>query len=104
MIRFAGFAIAVMLSAGVVDAQQIGDPTKGSELARDTCSRCHAVGRVQSVSPNPRAPTFVELATAPGMTGAALMVAMTTPHAGMPMFTLNAEQREDIIAYILSLK
>ena len=26
------------------------------------------------------------------------------PHAGMPMFVLTSEQRQDIIAYILSLK
>jgi hypothetical protein len=38
------------------------------------------------------------------MTNAALTVAFTTPHAGMPMFVLTPEQRRDIIAYILSLK
>jgi mono/diheme cytochrome c family protein len=38
------------------------------------------------------------------MTGAALMVALTAPHAGMPMFMLSRDEREDIIAYILSLK
>jgi mono/diheme cytochrome c family protein len=31
-------------------------------------------------------------------------VALTTPHAGMPMFKLTTEQREDVIAYILSLR
>ena len=38
------------------------------------------------------------------MTSTALTVALTTPHAGMPMFRLTADQRESIIAYILSLK
>jgi hypothetical protein len=38
------------------------------------------------------------------MTSAALMVALTTPHAGMPMFMFSTDEREDIIAYILSLK
>jgi hypothetical protein len=32
------------------------------------------------------------------------MVVLTTPHAGMPMFMLSGEDREDIIDYILSLK
>jgi mono/diheme cytochrome c family protein len=50
------------------------------------------------------APTFVRIATTPGMTAMALNVTLTTPHAGMPMFMLNTEQREDLIAYILSLK
>ena len=46
---------------------------------------------------------FVDLAAASGMTTAALLVALTNPHAGMPMFTFTKEQRSDIIAYILSL-
>jgi hypothetical protein len=54
--------------------------------------------------PNTRSPTVSELATTPGMTVGALMVALTTPHAGIPMFVLTATQREDIIAYILSLR
>jgi mono/diheme cytochrome c family protein len=37
------------------------------------------------------------------MTRTALLVALTTPHAGMPMFILDDKQRDDIIAYILSL-
>jgi hypothetical protein len=38
------------------------------------------------------------------MTSAALLVALTTPHAGMPMFLFTTEQRDNVIAYILSLK
>ena len=38
------------------------------------------------------------------LTSAALSVALTTPHAGMPMLVLTSEQRQDIISYILSLK
>jgi hypothetical protein len=40
----------------------------------------------------------------PGMTAIALTVALTTPHAGMPMFLLTADQSADIITYILSLR
>ena len=39
----------------------------------------------------------------PGDDGTALFVALTTPHAGMPMFTFTAKQRDDIISYIRSL-
>jgi hypothetical protein len=45
-----------------------------------------------------------ELATTAGMTVGALTVALTTPHAGMPMFMLNDDQRQDVIAHILSLR
>lgn len=38
------------------------------------------------------------------MTRTGLTIALTTPHAGMPMFRLTSEQRADIIAYFLSLQ
>jgi hypothetical protein len=90
MKRIAFFAILFMALAATAQGQ---DPQEG---ARWTTG--------QARSPNGRAPTFVELANTPGMTTAALTVALTTPHAGMPMFVLTPEQRQDIIAYILSLK
>jgi mono/diheme cytochrome c family protein len=101
IIRLATFlALSVVVSH--VHAQVVGDPQKGIALAQQVCSECHAVRTERS--PNSQAPTFLELATASGMTVAALIVALTTPHAGMPMFQLTAEQREDVIAYILSLR
>ncbi|MFI5013416.1 MAG: c-type cytochrome [Hyphomicrobiales bacterium] len=96
--------LALSVAAGPVRAQTAGGPQAGLALAQQVCSECHAVLRGQAPSPNPRAPTFSELAATPGMTSAALSVALTTPHAGMPMFRLTAEEREDVIAYILSLR
>jgi mono/diheme cytochrome c family protein len=95
--------LALCLSVCDVHAQTAGDPKGGSVLAQQVCSVCHATQIGPDLSPNRRAPTFVELATSPGMTSAALMVALTTPHVGMPMFRLSTEEREDIVAYILSL-
>jgi mono/diheme cytochrome c family protein len=94
--------LALSVAISYVHAQAVGDSQKGLALAQQVCSECHAIRRGRS--PNSQAPTFLELATAPGMTTAALSVALTTPHAGMPMFQLTAEQREDVIAYILSLR
>ena len=96
--------VLLMISAATGEAQQFGDAQKGAAWARDVCSECHAIRTAQGRSPNPRSPSFVELANTPGMTPAALTVALTTPHAGMPMFMLSSDQRQDIIAYILSLK
>jgi mono/diheme cytochrome c family protein len=104
MVRVACAALLMMLVAATSEALEIGDAEKGIALIRDTCSQCHAIRKGQLLSPNLRAPTFAELAAAPGMTSAALTVTLTTPHAGMPMFMLSPEQRQDIIAYILSLK
>jgi mono/diheme cytochrome c family protein len=85
-------------------AEEGGSTERGLGLARQVCSECHAIQAQQLQSPNARAPTFVTLATTPGMTSTALTVALTTPHAGMPMFRLTTDQRESIIAYILGLK
>lgn len=94
----------LLLLLGSAASAQAQDLQNGAKWAGDVCGQCHAVRTGQARSPNGRAPTFVELANTPGMTPAALTVALTTPHAGMPMFVLTAEQRQDIIAYILSLK
>jgi mono/diheme cytochrome c family protein len=96
--------LALSLPVNEVRAQEVGDRQNGLALAEQVCSECHAIRRGQARSPNSRSPTFTELATTPGMTVGALMVALTTPHAGMPMFLLTADQRQDVIAYILSLR
>jgi mono/diheme cytochrome c family protein len=99
------FAIALTLAAAIGDAkaQSVGDPKEGLAMAQQVCAECHATVAGQDRSPNAQAPTFVNLAATPGMTRTALLVALTTPHAGMPMFMLTDKQRDDIIAYILSL-
>jgi mono/diheme cytochrome c family protein len=96
--------LTLSISFNEIRAQEIGDTQNGLAWAQQVCSECHAIRRGQARSPNTRSPTFSELATTPGMTVGALMVALTTPHAGIPMFLLTATQREDIIAYILSLR
>jgi mono/diheme cytochrome c family protein len=98
-----GALLALSLAVDRLHAQPTGDPREGLALAQQVCSECHAVERGQAASPNSRAPTFSELASTPGMTSAALTVALTTPHAGMPMFRLTSRQREDVIAYVQSL-
>jgi mono/diheme cytochrome c family protein len=96
--------LALSLAASDVQAQGAGNLEEGFTLARQVCAECHAVRKGQVRSPNPRSPTFPELASTPGMTATALFVTLQTPHAGMPMFILTDEQRANIIAYILSLK
>jgi mono/diheme cytochrome c family protein len=96
--------LVISVTVSDVCAQAFGDPQKGLAAAQQVCSDCHAIGSGQVHSPNLRAPAFRELARAPGMTTAALTVALTTAHAGMPMFALTSNQRQDIIAYILSLR
>ena len=93
--------LAPAVAASGVRAQAIGDPKQGLALAQQTCSPCHATA-AERIAPECASAEICDLAAASGMTNAALLVALTTPHAGMPMFTLTKEQRDDIIAYILS--
>jgi mono/diheme cytochrome c family protein len=85
-------------------AQDIGRASQGRELAQRVCAECHAVLREQARSPNEAAPSFAFIAGIPGMTAIALNVALTTSHRAMPNIMLEADERADIVAYILSLK
>jgi mono/diheme cytochrome c family protein len=96
-------ALTLAATVGDANAQAVGDPKAGLAVAQEVCSECHATVAGQDRSLNAKAPTFDKLAATPGMTRTALLVALTTPHAGMPMFMLTDKQRDDIIAYILSL-
>ncbi|MBV8187246.1 MAG: cytochrome c [Alphaproteobacteria bacterium] len=102
--KFVVPSMVVLLASTTLAHAQDGDARRGLSLVRQVCAECHEVQAQELKSPNPKSPTFPELAKTPGMTSAALTVALTTPHAGMPMFRLSADQRADIIAYVLSLK
>jgi mono/diheme cytochrome c family protein len=96
--------VALLFPFSRARAQEIGDTQHGLTLAQQVCSECHTIRRGQARSPNTRSPTFSELATTPGMTVGALTVALTTPHAGMPLLMLTDDRRRDVIAYILGLR
>ena len=81
-----------------------GDRDQGRAFARAACSHCHAVGPDERYSPNRYAPSFRLLARTPGMTATALDVWFQTPHPSMPDLILRDSDRENVSAYILSLK
>ena len=82
---------------------QDGSAEAGSAYARDVCAECHAI-QGDLPSPNPKAPTFQKIANTPGMTGAALLVILQTPHRNMPDLIIPAKDKADVVAYILSLQ
>ena len=98
--------IAAMICgvAGSANAQQIGSVQEGHRLAREVCAECHAIDNTGGDSINPDAPTFKVIANTPGMTSAALTVALQTAHRTMPNFVMKDDASQSIIAYILSLK
>ena len=64
----------------------------------------HGIDNAGGGSTNANAPTFKDIANTPGMTSAALTVALQTTHTTMPNFVVKGDALQNIIAYILSLK
>ena len=85
-------------------AQQLpGDPAAGLALARAQCSECHYVEREWADLQVMFAPDFVDIA-ASDHSEVSLKVFLRTPHVTMPNIILTDEQRDNVVAYILSLK
>ena len=97
---FFAFCAGLLWSVGPAAAQDI---VAGAKVARTQCFTCHAVGR------NPRviggaAPTFTEIAGTRGMTQTSIEVFLSTPHEGMPNYSLSEKQIADVAAYVMSLR
>jgi cytochrome c2 len=93
-----------LLGASLANAQQVGDAKRGLIYAQRQCSNCHAVQTGQAQSPVPAIATFKQIANTPGMTPMALMVWFQSPHPNMPNLILDPADRDDVIAYIVSLR
>ncbi|SFV30051.1 hypothetical protein SAMN04488557_1398 [Hyphomicrobium facile] len=85
-------------------AGEPGNANVGRTFALDHCSECHAVKENEALSPNAGAPSFTSVANTSGMTGLALSAWLDTAHPTMPNFILSKQDRDDVIAYIISLK
>ena len=104
--QFARLSLAIIglaLATQSAQTQEAGDLRRGRVLARQVCTECHAVRRGDVRSPNSSSPSFVIIASTPGMT-TALNAFLHTSHRSMPNLILTADQTNGIIAYILSLK
>jgi mono/diheme cytochrome c family protein len=104
MHRLAAAASVLALLIPLANAQQGGDPQSGFNIAKSVCATCHAVRKGDSLSPRPGASSFEEIANASGVTGISLAATLHSIHENMPNFVLPVKNRDDIIAYILTLK
>ena len=94
--------MAVGLSATCVRAQEPGDVQAGRTYVHAHCTVCHALAT--GPSPHLDAPSFFALANTAGMTGRALAAALQTTHEVMPDLVLEGTARDNVIAYIMSLR
>ncbi len=100
MERTVAMALALTLLALPVAAQ---DPGDGGRLAVRWCMACHVV------EPNPptasdSAPSFRVIAAGPSTTAVSLDRYLSTGHTLMPDFALSFQERNALVAYILSLR
>lgn len=87
------------------------DPARGLELAETWCLLCHEIAPGRPGDLDAGAPPFAALAERPGMTAATLRGFMNEVHPvltvgepfPMPTVVLYPAEKEDLIAYILSL-
>lgn len=102
-------ALVLMLATqgalGAAQAQEIGNAAEGLAYARAHCAECHGVETsVDDFSPNADAPDFSVVANTPGMTERALVVWLQTSHPTMPDLIIPPEVRDNLVAYIMTLK
>ena len=97
-------ALTLAAPLGYAAAQQIGSAREGQNLAETVCAECHQIGRGAQPAARNQAPNFETLANTRGVNAMALRVALQTSHMKMPNLMLSEEQRESVIAYILTLK
>ncbi len=95
----AALAMALGYGAAVAGDPDPGDAVRGFRYTKKFCVDCHGIDAKDQASPNPQAPTFRAIANTPGMTRTALLTRMQNGH---PFVLLD--DRDDVIAYILSLK
>lgn len=97
--------VGLALSVAAAHAQEPGPARRGGYVyAEKNCAECHAVERGDELSPEPTAPAFQSLADTPGVSWIALTAWLRRSHETMPNFIIPPNHREDVIAYILSLK
>jgi mono/diheme cytochrome c family protein len=99
----ATFAISAVVPHAAL-AQEPGDAGKGLAYATQVCAQCHAVRPGDKFSPNAKAQSFEDIANTSGVTGISLAASLHSVHENMPAFVLSMDERDNLIAYILSLK
>jgi mono/diheme cytochrome c family protein len=97
-------SVCFVIYAFGANAQEDGNAQRGQDFARKVCATCHAIRKGDNFSPNRLAPPFTVIANTSGMTGTALAVVLQSVHENMPNLILSTTDRNDVIAYILSLK
>lgn len=97
--------LVALCAHGAAQAENPGNAAEGLAYARAHCAECHGVETSsEDFSPNADAPDFSVVANTPGMTERALVVWLQTSHPTMPDLIIPPEARDNLVAYIMTLK
>lgn len=102
ILTIGGMLWIAMLTAA--PAQEVGDADEGWELAQLWCAECHDIAGRQTPRIVGAPPSFATVANDPAGTEIWLRTFFVTPHPVMPNIVLTADQTDDMVAYIFSLK
>lgn len=84
--------------------QQDPDRDHGAALARSWCVACHVIDNQGGGPTFATTPTFPELSRRLGATPQQIRAQLATSHTLMPKMALSERDKDDLIAYILSLR
>ena len=97
-------SMAVVLAAALLALPAAAqDRSVGGNLAVRWCMACHIVEPNHSTATD-NAPSCREIAARRGTTAGSLDRYLSTGHTLMPDFSLSSQERNALIAYILSLR
>ena len=97
-------AVVIWIAGPGGFAAQPGNPVAGGAFAEKVCAECHTVTADGGPSPYRYAPRLADVAKQPSTTAISLRVFLRSTHDRMPDLVLTTEERDKLIAYILSLK
>ena len=96
--------MALGLFSAPASSAEVGDIGRGRTYAERVCAQCHAVGPSETKSSRPDAAPFSVISRLAGLNAMALTVFLQTPHSEMPNLVVVGQDRDDLIAYIISLQ
>ncbi|MEE4351055.1 MAG: cytochrome c [Pacificimonas sp.] len=100
-------AAALLTGACVTSAAPMSEAAqaaKGRDLAAQYCASCHSI--YDGTSPHPDAPSFADAANRypPDMLAESLAEGIQVGHPDMPVFELDEESIDALVAYLWTLR
>ena len=97
-------SMALVLTSALLATPAVAqDLSVGRSLAIRWCTACHLVEPNQRMATD-NAPSFPAIAVRHGTTAGSLDRYLSTGHTMMPDFLLSSQERDALVAYILSLR